>query len=576
MVCKVNLLTFKGVWELLKKKIGGGYISEGNLKDVENYIENKQKLTEKPIGTFYSNVQYKSDLEQLKLATLYLKHLKKDDLNGFKLPSVIHPAGELMSGFGIEPIDKGEFVYNWLGQRGNAHVLIYDESKKAYIVIEGQEILLSNKAIKSFAFKLPNKDMVYSWIKGEINAPTTKELMEDLNSYFRTFSDLQEDSSYGCMVAYVFQSWMCDALKVVFYLAILGQWGGGKTTLGELISNVTKHGFHGTIPSAAFLARMIDSQKISIYIDELDSFKGSEDNFIFSIIRQGYRYGAKFPRVNPTTLEPEFFNIYGAKCFSIYSAVEGALLQRSIPITTTESTDKRLPLINTIKQEYGYKLYNSIFLWYLENSIYMVDVVSGVDYNIEREIYNRDSVMARVSIEGQPTQQVNLTGRNAELGFVMARIAKILGVQLVDLVDIEKTFEIKKQVEEERLEIGMIGILREHMVELFEKYRGNIDYITKDGWLKISNKETYNSFNDKLKKDKGLGVGPDKFQGLLRDLNFERPLSRKPMKIKLPNEFTTSTRLCNIFTAQVLKKLGLPIQPLQIQEPLKVEEEIIK
>ena len=110
----MNVLTFSGVYTLLKKKIRGEFISEEDFEGVKNYIKSKKEISEKEVGKFYSKTQNKRDVKDVKLASLYYQFLKKDDVSTLKLPDKIHAAGMCKPGFAIEPIAPGVFVYNWL------------------------------------------------------------------------------------------------------------------------------------------------------------------------------------------------------------------------------------------------------------------------------------------------------------------------------------------------------------------------------------------------------------------------------------------------------------------------------
>ena len=89
--------------------------------------------------------------------------------------------------------------------------------------------------------------------------------------------------------------------------------------------------------------------------------------------------------------------------------------------------------------------------------------------------------------------------------------------------------------------------------------------------MKVSNKELFRDLNETLKKEKEFGCSPENFQGFLRELGFERPNSRKKMKIRDRSEIEMHTRLCNIFTIPVLKKLGLPLDSLKSLEEMDKE-----
>ena len=583
-----TLSSFK---KYLEAKMHNKNYPANSIKLLDEYVEEKKKFMEEKLEQAKTDEtgmakKMASEVEVTLKELNKVKFFLEQDTDKIDLPQIIPSAGMAKRGFVIEPLNRFEFIYNWCGFKGIARVEEFPETKQKYIKIEEEQVLLKSDPIREFCYAQPDPEVINKWINGKVNSLETKELYDTIKKYFKTFIDLQDDCLYDVLVLFVFQSWLSEILNSVFYLAIMAAWGAGKTITGELTTAVSKHGYYGST-SLAFIARMLDMQKITLFLDEIDSMVGVDDSEIFSILRQGYRRGAKYGRINKDNMNPQTFDIFGAKLFSIYSGSEAALLNRSIPITLTQSTDSQLPIINSKKAIYAKELLNKLYIWYLDNIIYYVDIVDVVDYTYKDDIYEgrKEIYEKAVSLlpKGSTEQLSQLTGRNAELGHIMAILSKIIGIDLVvnkstedkkEGIDLIKIFKFKDEVEEERMEIGNVAILRELLVEYFQKYNTVNHYITKEGFLKVSNKYLYYSFNAKLRSAKDLGCSPEKFQGYLRELGFERPHSRKKAKITDPGEKENGghVRLCNIFTPGVLKKIGLPTNPLEVEE-IKVNEE---
>ena len=569
------MITLNGLRTWLKKKVNAHGLPTNWEKEVDEYFKEKKAAFKK----FQVENKWDKDVleleNQLKEATALKYFLDKEDLGQYKLPKEIHPAGEIRRGLVIEPISPSEFAYNWMGVKGISKVMIHESSKRHYIFIGDEEILLKDRPIKEFAFTLPNSEILSAWVKNGYYVPTTEQLKKKIEHLFRVLMDLQQECFYNVIPLFVFQTWLQGLFDVVFYISIGGQWGGGKTTLGELIVNLCHHGFSAD-PSVAVVARGIDRQKLSIFIDELDSIT-SEDGELLSIIRKGYRRGEKFARTSKDSLEPQFFDVFGSKLWTIHTTVEDALQTRSIPIHVTESPEGGLAEINMIKKKFLTPLFNDLFLWYLDNGIYFCDRIESVDfsklYDSFISDYSKDSrggILKEVShIVKQYPALNNLKGRNRELAAVMVNLLKILDLE-VNEKELADIFEVKREIEEERMEGGFPSILRDILVKFYEERKHKRDYITEDGCLKVSHKELYNAYNDELRKNtKGSGVSPKYFQGLTREFGFERPTSKKKMKIVVPEKKEHVSMLCYIYTKRVLQKIGLPEHSLLVHTDLE-------
>ena len=191
----------------------------------------------------------------------------------------------------------------------------------------------------------------------------------------------------------------------------------------------------------------------------------------------------------------------------------------------------------------------------------MVDIVDPLfsDKGLEGSVEALQQILFErkksLLTEGQLSQLCQLSGRNTELMFLCFAVSNILRVQCDE--DIAKTFQQKLIEESERTEIGLIGVLRHVLTELWNEKRGEKDYITEDGLVKISNKEVYDKYNEVLKKEYGQGVSPAKFKEFMLEFGFTDALNRVKLKVPIPGDPEPKSRLCNIFTERVLRKLGI-------------------
>jgi len=153
--------------------------------------------------------------------------------------------------------------------------------------------------------------------------------------------------------------------------------------------------------------------------------------------------------------------------------------------------------------------------------------------------------------------------------FVLSNIVKVKCDN-----DILKTFQQKIIEEAERTELGCLGILREGLTSLWKEEFGMAEYTTEDGYVKISNKELYDKYNESLKKEYGQGVSPAKFKEFILEFGFTDSLNRTKLKVPTPGNPEPKSRLCNIFTKRVLRKLGIEPEPKGIRrEPTEENTE---
>lgn len=564
-----KIITLSGIKNILLKRLKKGVLlSQEDKTNLEEFFKLKEEAIEKGGFKGGEDIQSKNHLKE---AYDLLYFIQKEDLKAYEIPNDVHPAGLLKRGLLIEPVSKYQFFYNWCGIKGITEAKLIPDSKRWYIEIEDNQIWLEDPPIKNHSYNLPDFSYVKSYLNSSITPRDTKSLFKAIENYFKVFVDIDKEGMYKILAIYPFLSFLQDNFDTIFYLGIDGQYGGGKTTLGELLAGVCKHGYATSNVSVAFIARMLDRQRLTLFIDELDTVNNGEDqdHEIFAILRTGYRKGMPFSRVSKDNMEPETFDVFGCKMFSIHDKLEQALLTRSIPITLQESPSKQLPIINTEKRAYAKRLRDDLYLWYFDSAILLLDkmyTVDIVDYIIDRYIYNNNEGEARKEIAlsltsnlGQPAILAQLKGRNLELCYILAKLDSVLGLRLLEDhgEHILEIFKNKEEMEKEKQEMGMEGDIREILKEFYVLYREKPDHRTETNYFKIAQKEILLKLKERLSKSDLSLLTHSKARGIFTEIGFTDGENKKRMKIRLPNEIEPKVRLCLIYDKRILENLGL-------------------
>ncbi|MHA1664288.1 MAG: hypothetical protein ACTSVW_00430 [Candidatus Njordarchaeales archaeon] len=540
-------------------------------------------------GSFSLTDLGKETLEKMKLKQeLFKKKLSFSDL---------HPAGGILHdiGFVYEPISHTDYAYNWLGKKGIATVTVDPDSKKYYFKVGNATFWLKEPLEPDdLIFNLPTRGVVQDWADGKKIPLETKDLWLKVRNHFKVFLDLSEECFYDLLALSVFQSWFRDLLKSCWFVSIEGAFAAGKTTIGEALVELCRHGYSVGNYSEAFVGRAYHKLKITPFFDEFDSIAGTEDSKIYEIVRTAQRRGMKYSRTKAKGEKFASYETFGPTFFSVHGEIERALLTRNMIIITEESQDEHIPITNFARKVAAQRLYDELFIWYMENIINykIVDIVDIVDVTygiLKNNIDNNvDTKQIRANIskqflltlnDRQLSQLRKLRGRSAEICFVMCQLINQLGLQDLD-IDLSKLFEIREERLEEAIEIGRAGVVRDLLVNLFKKLGDLSNYRTSAGEFMISNLELRDEINKYLKRQKESAMTPAELKGILRDLGFSE--ARKKMKIATLEELEAAkpevttepltdkellelacervekrSRLCNIFTPKVCRKLGI-------------------
>ncbi len=491
----------------------------------------------------------------------------------------------------LEQISKKEYIYNIEGKIGVARLEFRCPSCAAVIRADREKVRCSCKRILNFKdheslyignriFKLKNKskeplylapsiEEIQDFLVNVKRVDNTKKLFEETESFLLALFDFKNKQDVKICTIFIFFSYVLPYFNSAFYLGIDATKGAGKTTLLEILSILCRHGFLADV-SPASIPRLKQKYDLSIFVDEVDELKNSED--IEGLLRKGQRKGNKYVRLNKNSLEEEIFEAFGIYGYSFRSMAEDAFKQRSIIIRTARAKDNRLSVINLDKLRILKPLFNKIFFWYIKNifvfssiSSEVVEVARGFTHNpnqLRNDIYTS---LTKNFTKKENAVMKKLFGRNSEISYLFIQVCKFLGVDLIK--DIQKTMQ-EKQDEEEIPDNYYFELIK----NIFEdEIKNKPDWLlTKgefSGYRYFPKTKFYMRLITKLKEHNLLGIGMKRYNSLLKDIGFIKNYNIKNQKEKgsdLPV-------ICLIFSKDVLKKLNIEYEVFKVKiEKIKI------
>jgi len=460
--------------------------------------------------------------------------------------------------FVYEPTTPFSYAWDWCGLKGTSTVKTDPRMGTVYFEALDKRFQLDGKPLtgQELTFNLPSPEVVEAWSKGTQISRETGELWTMLCNYFKFFLDLKEEVYYDVYGLTGFQTWFLpheSFLNSVWFLAAKGAFGGGKTVGGEALVKICRHGKIAS-PSVAWLGRSIERLQIVPFVDEFD-IVAEKNPELARIARMSQRRGQTYDRCTESGT-PQSWKVFTVWIMSVHGELEDALATRTIPVTTEETQDWSVPVLNTIKTRIAQSMYDELWMWYMDSvdQLTLVDQPERAIGGSLLEVVNLVNLISTLSKEANPEgldlreaqkrvfdeltkslskeqlrQLSKLSGRNVEVAYHMFKLSNLLGVNLDE--SIPKAMEIKAEVEEERREVGALGLLRDLLVKLYEQRRTHPNYWTDSQEFMVSNKEVFAEFIPYLHRHETPGVTPHQFKGLLRELGFDRPTSRRKMKI---------------------------------------------
>jgi hypothetical protein len=488
----------------------------------------------------------------------------------------IKAGGSVGADFVIEPIGDGRYIYNINGKRGTAQSE-RSKDKFWFFEIDKKTYVFEEPPIKKPLFLVPDAQSINNYINGKYKVKSGSQLFNELVEWFKLLYDVVL-KYYSIFALGVLQSWLTPILNVVFYVGLEAKRGSGKTSILEGFSIVSRHGFLVGNPTEA-IARDIDLQQLSVFADEIDNRTKGKDNPLYQCFRHGYRRGNIYLRHKEKTFEPEKYDPFGFKGFSIHSDVETALKHRTIMVPTKVSLDKRLPVLNLFKEELGRNILNDLFFFCIENGFKLFTSFHSFTlfFNSEREDMpidkKRDLIFREITknySEAEITLLSDFIGRNAEIMFIALNVCKAFDINMNETL---KEIIEEKQSYDDVPDAYLIDLLKETLTVICIENKdepswrmGKGDFM---GNFFYPKSDVFERFREKLNSKGITRFSSSTFTEYLRELNFEDKVNVKMERI----DSSDSKKKCLIFESSVLKTLGLEEKAEQTKLPLSEKKE---
>ncbi len=504
------------------------------------------------------NVKENTATPILPTTTYYIKSWGYYNKNKNIIIEQITPNIFIFNNNGIIGLVETEEALDWVG---NKQVVV---GKK--IIIDGIEYRFGKRIYKAYHYyNVPSIRKCEDFIKGKFKPRDYREIQKDIKKVLSAMFDFSNETDIEVSNISISQSWIKPLLDNFFFYGIDATKGGGKTTLGEIVYFLMRHGFVGGNISSPALVRLTNELDLNIFIDEIDQNRNDDD--LMSVLRKGQRRGNPYVRCEGRDNHPVAYDIAGCHGFSFRSEIEDAFGDRSLRVHTTKSMDSMLPIINTYKQEVLRELADELFLSFIAN----IHVVGSSrkkgcsrvfnTYNISRKnIYN---VLTSDLNTDEKSYLTKVFGRDNELSYLCLQTSKILGLNMIE--SIKKIIEKKKQ----DVEISGSFYLEELKEFVYKEHKKLFTKILKEGnhagFYFYPKNRLYAEYIKHLKEMNVLSIGTKKFSSMLRDLGFVEGDNLTSQR------FENNPQPCLVFNPPILDKMSLPY-PAKLKLGLIQEE----
>ena len=166
-------------------------------------------------------------------------------------------------------------------------------------------------------------------------------LYEDLLAYHKAVSELPGEEYYDLIVAWDFHTYLFETIQYSPIICLFAVPERGKSRTGKGMIHVAHRGIHVESLRDAYLVRVANDLKASLFFDVKDIWRKAEKNGSEDILLHRFEKGAKVPRVLYPEKGPHkdivYYSIFGPTIVSTNEGVHKILETRAIAINMPET-----------------------------------------------------------------------------------------------------------------------------------------------------------------------------------------------------------------------------------------------
>lgn len=224
--------------------------------------------------------------------------------------------------------------------------LVEHEGEVAFLVKDGDRVLILPHVERDGTRYVPPPKKKIPWLlpSGEevlkhYSGDTDAALYDDLLAYHKAVSELPCEEYYDLLVAWVFHSYLLEAVRYTPYLWLYAIPDRGKSRTGKGMIYVAYRGIHVESLREAYQVRFADEFQGSIFFDVADIMKKAEREGSEDILLHRYEKGGTVPRVNKPDqpFGTDYYSMFGATLIATNEPVSDKLESRAIQVNMPET-----------------------------------------------------------------------------------------------------------------------------------------------------------------------------------------------------------------------------------------------
>lgn len=239
----------------------------------------------------------------------------------------------------------------------------YEDNKIEIIVLSDKRVLANRSVFNNKTDKQPNEindfgiyykdvpvntenndwsnESIQKFINSQDRLIDKKELFHRIQNQINLYMDIYDPRITSMITCWIIGTYIYDLFSCYGYILLTSQRASGKSKLLNIIGLLSRNSISVSSPSEAVLFRMINANRLTLLIDDFETFKNDErTNYILQILKIGIDQDGGIPRNEKykDRYIPKKFNCYCPKVITNTTSLDPVTISRCITINLLPTT----------------------------------------------------------------------------------------------------------------------------------------------------------------------------------------------------------------------------------------------
>lgn len=284
-------------------------------------------------------------------------------------------------------------------------VIEYNDRQLELIVLSDKRVLANYSVFNTKTDKQPNEindfgiyykdipvntenndwtnESIQRFINSKERLVNKKEIYNEIKDRINEYMEIYDPRITSMLSCWIIGTYLYDLFPCYGYILLTSQKASGKSKLLNIIGLLSRNSLSVSSPSESVLFRMINGNRLTLLIDDFETFKNDErTNYLLQILKIGIDQEGGIPRNEKykDTYVPKKFNCYCPKVITNTTSLDQVTISRCITINLLPTATNKGKLRPDKKDPIWQSIRNNCHILIMENYQEILEIYNTEDF----------------------------------------------------------------------------------------------------------------------------------------------------------------------------------------------------